>query len=325
MMAAKNLTDLKGRRFTLLTEELYKSLKDREKTVNLTDSPEFSRIKSLEDELNNVLKNQTLDPERKAQMYALLLRKFQSLKSKAPETGNLNREEKYPTTVLMSETKNLPAATEPKTPAQHVAVRAEERAALTPPQDQLQLRPVMLKQSPLEDEGEAEARALAEEEAAAAARAKAEEEEARLYDTENIENPIVASASAAPSPIKFDKMITNKERLDNAREIFDEIKRNPDKFVMDFDPETRAMSFFGHRRPLTSVDEILNYVTKKRLPEIKPHGVMQFLESYGQGNFPLHLIRNKKLRAIAQAASQVSGKGRVKKRKMVKTIKWSKW
>ena len=88
----------------LLTEELYKQLKDQSVKAEHTESPEFQQIRRVDQRLKEILEDTTFTPQEKASKYAQALQDLQELRERAPET---KQAQKKP----VQEVRYLPAET----------------------------------------------------------------------------------------------------------------------------------------------------------------------------------------------------------------------
>ena len=80
------VTTKKGKKYALVEQEAYKALKNANRRTELTESPEFAKVKSLDEKIEDVLSNKNLPDAKKAQLYAEALGSFMEVKSRAPET-----------------------------------------------------------------------------------------------------------------------------------------------------------------------------------------------------------------------------------------------
>lgn len=51
----QNISDNKGRKYALLSEEMYKALKHANQAVTETESPEFTKVRKLDDRIKRHL------------------------------------------------------------------------------------------------------------------------------------------------------------------------------------------------------------------------------------------------------------------------------
>lgn len=79
------LLENRGKKYALLTEELYKNLRNANRRAEQTQSAEFSQILALDDKIKDILASQVPDT-MKARMYAEAANDYFQLREKAPET-----------------------------------------------------------------------------------------------------------------------------------------------------------------------------------------------------------------------------------------------
>ena len=77
----------RGRKYTLLTEELYKNLRNANRRAEQTQSAEFSQILALDDKIKDILSSQLPDT-MKARMYGEAASEYFNLRERAPETSS---------------------------------------------------------------------------------------------------------------------------------------------------------------------------------------------------------------------------------------------
>ena len=285
---AKSIKDLSQRKFILLTDELYNSLKNQEKAKQLTESSEFQAVKNLDNDIGKLLNDQSIPPDKKAHLYSLALKNFQTFKSRAPE---------------LQKQKDVVPATQPvatKPPAARsvsdIFIDDDElenpEFQLSDPADYHKLTFDSREQSPEPTEQDHAPKAQTPEPA------------------EKEQSPVVGAVS---SPQADSTSAQRQERYAGLKQQV----QSADKDVISYDPNTRELILYGHRIPSTNYDSIVNFVSNHRPSESqKPTGVGLFLETYGSANLNLDYIANKKLREIAEAAAP-KGYG-----KHSKVIRW---
>jgi len=82
-----------GTKYALLTEQMYKTLKNMNQNVEQTQSEEFARAKRLENKIQEVLADKSLSPADKARLYSLAASEFVDVRKRAPETQMFTTEQ----------------------------------------------------------------------------------------------------------------------------------------------------------------------------------------------------------------------------------------
>ena len=91
-MAASRSFENNGKKYTLLTEELYKNLKRSNASAEQLQSPEFAKVKNLDEKIENILSSTNLPDSMKARMYSEAAAEYFDLRQRAPETGAVLKE-----------------------------------------------------------------------------------------------------------------------------------------------------------------------------------------------------------------------------------------
>ena len=82
---AQHLVENKGKKYALVSSELYKNLKNENLRTEHTQSPQFSHVIKLDDSIGEILSNSHLPDGIKARMYSEAVADFLAARSKAPE------------------------------------------------------------------------------------------------------------------------------------------------------------------------------------------------------------------------------------------------
>ena len=82
---AQQSIESKGKKFALLSDELYKNLRNENLKTEHTQSPQFSLVKKLDESIGEILSNTHLPDGIKARMYSEAVADFLAARSKAPE------------------------------------------------------------------------------------------------------------------------------------------------------------------------------------------------------------------------------------------------
>ena len=91
-MAASRSFENNGKKYTLLTEELYKNLKRSNASAEQLQSPEFAKVKNLDEKIESILSSTNLPDSMKARMYSEAAAEYFDLRQRAPETGAVLKE-----------------------------------------------------------------------------------------------------------------------------------------------------------------------------------------------------------------------------------------
>ena len=91
-MAASRSFENNGKKYTLLTEELYKNLKRSNASAEQLQSPEFAKVKNLDEKIESILSSTNLPDSMKARMYSEAAAEYFNLRQRAPETGAVLKE-----------------------------------------------------------------------------------------------------------------------------------------------------------------------------------------------------------------------------------------
>ena len=86
-MAAKS-TESHGHKYALLAEELYKNLKRSNATAAQLQSPEFNKVRNLDEKIESILSNPNLPDSMKARMYSEAAAEYFDLRQRAPEISS---------------------------------------------------------------------------------------------------------------------------------------------------------------------------------------------------------------------------------------------
>ena len=267
-MATKMSTDINGRKFALLTEQMYNSLKDAQKTRDLTESGEFHKVKSLDDQLAEILADKQMSPTRKAQEYALILKQFQSTREKAPEITTPPQQYQPPPS-----RRNIP----------------QMDTSAGPPEENLD--DFYIEDSPIPiPEAPEDAYKL--------------DFEAEEPGTPAAQADLTYAAIAATPPTPKMSSELRQQRLAALKSELAKV----DPKDLGYDKQSRELKIFDYAMPGSNIDDILAYVTNHRPATAQmPKSASHFLETYGNLGLDPSLIPNKKLRQVAEAARRGKG------------------
>ena len=274
--------DRGGHKYAVISEELYKNMRRANQRSELTESPEFHKVRRLDEEIAGILENKYLPDSMKAQMYSEAVAAFGEFRQRAPEIGE------KPTTT----TPKLPQIPEE---AERVVVkktkvqepeRFEMAVAEEPKQeDSSEEQKEQLKQQPIEKE---------------------EEDEDEFQDA-----AAPTPSSSVVSAFIEDTVAKNQERQ-RKKNILAAMKGK--EHIVTYNPKSKNLIVRGHENPAWNFENILDYVVKNRLPKNAPEGAAYFLEIMPHAGMSKALIRNKELQNIVERAeSTMQGKGRIRK------------
>jgi hypothetical protein len=74
-----------GRKYAVIPEEIYEALQNQNKTQEQTESPEFAKVKELDNEIHSVLASKTLPQDQRANLYSNLASQFMDARERAAE------------------------------------------------------------------------------------------------------------------------------------------------------------------------------------------------------------------------------------------------
>lgn len=74
-----------GHKYVLVEESTYKALKDKLQSSELKQSPEFTRLKTMDSKIQEILEDKSIPNDIKAKLYAAALAEFLDLRERAPE------------------------------------------------------------------------------------------------------------------------------------------------------------------------------------------------------------------------------------------------
>ncbi len=80
------LSTPKGKKFAMISEEMYKTLTNINQNIEQTQSAEFVKIKKLDDKIQEILSNKNMPESDKARLYSMAASEYINLRAKAPET-----------------------------------------------------------------------------------------------------------------------------------------------------------------------------------------------------------------------------------------------
>ena len=92
---AQILSKSNGRKYAVISEQLYKSLRDINQRTEQTQSPEFKRVKDLDEEIHEILADKSLSIEKKAKIYSQIAGKYLAYREKAPEISRKQEQPAY--------------------------------------------------------------------------------------------------------------------------------------------------------------------------------------------------------------------------------------
>lgn len=270
----------KGRKYALLTEEMYRTLKNLNQRSEQTESPEFVKVKQLDDQIKKILDDTSIGVNEKARLYSQIAAKYISFRSRAPETA-----QRQPV---------------------HFAVATRDMEIQPPQQEQQQDQIMQQEVEPREEE-------MPEEEEEVFQVAPEDEPPMAIAS----EKPQLPSSSRVPSISSQAKDILrgieNETRKDKAEEILKVMIKN--RKLISYNPNTEELDLKGINVPGTDISEILDYVTKNNPSKTnKPPGVGRFLQALGEAKADPKLVPNTDLwNLVSSVPGSVSIYGKGKK------------
>ena len=261
------LVENRGRKYALLTEELYKNLRNANRRTEQTQSAEFSQILALDDKIKDILTSHVPDT-MKARMYAEAASDYFNLREKAPETRPAQQQMMEP---LFPKVKQAPVQIE----------NVEEKHIKKP----------------------VSATAHAVDRGSVAPHTVLQSQETQYEDPPQEEAEIFEDASASPaafgtSSIQVSQNREQKIQDDRIDNIIDFISQHED--VVNFDPKTSNVQIYGKNWPKSNINDILSYITKKRVSktELPPHGTGQFVVALGRAGIDPRLLPRKEIKEL---------------------------
>ena len=322
-MAAKSI-ETHGQKYALLAEELYKNLKRSNATAAQLQSPEFSKVKNLDEKIESILSNPNLPDSMKARMYSEAAAEYFDLRQRAPETS----------TTTMRDMPLMVAQRQPiKRPPPDI-VQAKPREATPPP---VQVREPLLYVTPTQEPpilheqeekmDESEVPAVFQENEKQAVRPsplvgrtqsfslrQPEEEELQkahsLEDLVGTSQPPQAVAFSVKPDIKdmFARLApTNKAQQERMNKIYDAMKGK--ERIVTYDPNTYEIILHKNQKiPKSNLLKILHYVSSYRpVADKEPKGVDNFLGALGLAGMSSDLISSTKLKPFVEGVRPQPG------------------
>jgi len=272
-----------GKKYAIISEELYKTLRNMNQQTEQRQSPLFQKIKLLDDQIKKILTSKTLTAGQKAKMYSQIASQYIDLRNKAPETSRTEYQaltSTHPPHMLAEETEPV-----------------QEQAEQVEPVDQL-----------MEDTVEA--------------RLPANEDDDLFLDAPHDQEipmafarPVIFSPSQSEEGVMDRKQIVNSMGSDvrkaRAKLLLDEVLKNKEK--ISWNENTGVLQLNGKEVPDTSVTNIIDYISNHKPAKGKaPPGVTRFLRAMKLAKIDPSLIPNTELRNIMEQ----KGHGQVYK------VKW---
>ena len=286
---AKEIKDLAQRKFILLTDEMYKALKDDERAKQLTESSEYQATKTLDSTMEKLLANKTITPDRKSQMYSMILKNFQNFRSRAPELNKEIHKDKPVEMISMQAEKPEKSMSDMYIDDDDILEDMNYRISSTPDY-RLAFDTSVSSEELLPKQQDATAENVDE---------LLEQQFYAAVSPPLAETPSKQQVAAKSSPLA---QSSSQQRQDRYRTLKEQVQ-SADRDVLTYDGKNRELILFGHHIPHTNIDDILNHVSNHKPSDVrKPEGVGLFLEAYGAANLDVGQIANTKLRNIAKAA-----------------------
>jgi hypothetical protein len=124
-------------------------------------------------------------------------------------------------------------------------------------------------------------------------------------------SPTYMEAQKQPAELNLFDNISNARRRQEAEAIVEEIEGHPN--VIDWDNTTQELIVHGVRQRGTNLGDILNHITKpnpSKNEELKPRGLYNFLEAYGEMGGNPDLVANNQLKNVVRGGALEDREGR---------------
>ena len=274
-----------GHKYAVISEELYKNMRRANQKSELTESPEFHKVRKLDEQIAEILENKYLPDSMKAQMYSEAVAAFGEFRQRAPEIGEKAAVKRKLLQIEQPEMivkKELPQIQEPERLIKGKKI-----------------------QDPSEEDFE-DSREEQQEQSREQTIRKEEEDEEEFQDA-----PTTAPTSSVVSAFIEDTVAKTQERQ-RKKNILDAMKGK--EHILTYNPKSKNLIVRGRENPAWNFASILDYVVKNKLPKNAPEGAAYFLETMPYAGMSKALIRNKELQNIVERAeSTMQGKGQIRK------------
>ena len=319
-MAAQIVGKANGKKYAVISEELYKYLRSANQRAEQTESPEFQKVKTLDDKIQEILTDKTISDERKAKLYSMIAGKYLSYRRKAPEITiatdpMMARFAPSPAPVSPPPPQAAPLAgpAAPQAPPPHGvfaprppladqlqqqrrALRDQQLPALQQRLDQRQQQ-ALRAQLPIAQQQQQAHAAIAQ----AAAEAEDDDDDDFMDASDIMEEEEAAAGTSTSTP---SRPISEMRQL-MANKIVEAIGDHPR--IIDWDKSSGTVSLRGVPIPDSDIEKILNYITKGNPSKTrKPPGVGPVLETMGMLGVDKSLIPNKELKQILEQSEEAT-------------------
>lgn len=230
------------KKFALLSEEAYKALRNTNQATKQIQSAEFRHIKTLDEEIRRILQNKSLDDGRKIRLYATILNKYLTARSKAPEIVGRKRSIEYKSPSIILSQQQQPIVKKEKN------MQKEE-------------------ENPAGDEEEEEELDNMEEDII---NKEEEDDEDEFQDAPlGLVSPMAVAASTNTALVPA---ITSDSdaRKEQAAELGEALKKHPD--IIKWNDKGEVSISGNPSIPGVNITELIDYATKAHLPQKKPAG-----------------------------------------------------
>lgn len=330
------------RRMALISEQLYENLKANAQKQRLTESPEFTKARSLDKDISAILQNPRLSAYDKYQRYANTLKEFtlfhnlaRAKQQQEEPTAASGTESLLQTLISMQQqqqqqNKQPVAATPVKAQLPRAAAPVEDDDEMSPPLPQRPpppLEPLVL--AGADDQQQQQPQQLQfQDEFSTPSHSPTE-----MAPPASVAAPSLAAAAQAameePEPANALELrdiietFTGKKK-ENVENLMGIISKYPDKF--SYDKTTGQLVLSGKPVPKAELLPILDYVTapKKRAGDI-PEGTGRFLHQLQLIKDDLRpAIPSTTIRAAATPVFRSSflGQGKKMKQSKLRVIRW---
>ena len=325
------------RKMALISEQLYNTLQSNAQKDRLTETPAFSKMRSLDSEIKNILEDPKLSTSQKLERYTTALKEFMLFSKVAPEVHGTVEP------ALLTQVQELQAAAQqqmpppppppPQVPAAQVPpqVPAAQVPAAEPDEDAAAAAAVPPPQPPPKQPLAPEAAAAPP--ATTEFRTPPQDQKAATPKRESPWTAIAKNIFQAPKlKVKSDQLTDkdiigalSQERKVYAQNLLNIINKYPGR--IGYNSTTGEMELDGKAVPNSKFMNILQFVTGKKVAQEQPAGVGRFLSMLQTLKEPLdQAIPNKTIRAAAAPGVPLQeGSGRHRKRKAMIPMRVLRW
>jgi len=313
-----------GKKYAVISEELYKTLRNMNQQVEQTQSPMFQKIKMLDGQIKNILSSKVLAPGQKAKLYSQIASRYIDLRNKAPETTRMMVN--IPPEILDEPPPALPdevhsaRSTRPRTIPTHVVTQLDnvpQQPAVAERLNEEGTDDELLDGADDDDELLDGAERVNEP---AIAPLPADDNDEFLDAANEPEAPMAIAAFAPPESTGFNagkiiQSVGSDVRKGRAKVILEQIQKN--NANISWHPKTGALVLNGKDVPNTYFPDIIDYISNHKPSKNPPAGASRFLQAMWRAKIDPQLVPNTELRNIMKMGEVQKGQGI--------QVKWEKY